>query len=113
MGAALACPAVPVVCLIGDGGLQFSPGELRTAVDENLPVTFLVWNNAAFNEIADAMRGANTDVIGCSPSPLRMEPFAAACDLPFTSVPQEPEVLHWALSQPCDGPRMIEVRVTE
>ncbi len=113
VGAALACPAVPVVCLIGDGGLQFSPGELRTAVDENLPVTFLVWNNAAFNEIADAMRGANTEVIGCSPSPLRMEPFAAACDLPFTSVPQEPEVLHWALSQPCDGPRMIEVRVTE
>ncbi|MBL9056925.1 MAG: hypothetical protein JNJ84_11690, partial [Rhodobacteraceae bacterium] len=113
VGAALACPGVPVVCLIGDGGLQFSPGELRTAVDEKLPVTFLVWNNAAFNEIADAMRGANTEVIGCSPSPLKMEPFAAACDLPFTSVPQEPEVLHWALSQPCDGPRMIEVRVRE
>ena len=113
VGAALACPGVPVVCLIGDGGLQFSPGELRTAVDEKLPVTFVVWNNAAFNEIADAMRGANTEVIGCSPSPLKMEPFAAACDLPFTSVPMEPEVLHWALSQPCDGPRMIEVRVTE
>ncbi|GAB1480035.1 5-guanidino-2-oxopentanoate decarboxylase [Paracoccaceae bacterium] len=113
VGAALACPGVPVVCLIGDGGLQFSPGELRTAVDEKLPVTFLVWNNAAFNEIADAMRGANTEVIGCSPSPLKMEPFAAACDLPFTSVAQDPEVLHWALSQACDGPRMIEVRVKE
>ena len=113
VGAALACPGVPVICLIGDGGLQFSPGELRTAVDEKLPVTFVVWNNAAFNEIADAMRGANTEVIGCAPSPLKMEPFAAACDLPFTSVPQEAEVLHWALSQPCDGPRMIEVRVKE
>jgi acetolactate synthase I/II/III large subunit len=113
VGAALAAPGVPVVCLIGDGGLQFSPGELRTAVDEKLPITFLVWNNAAFNEIADAMRGANTEIIGCSPSPLRMEPFAAACDLPFTSTPMEPEVLHWALRQPCDGPRMIEVRVKE
>jgi acetolactate synthase-1/2/3 large subunit len=111
VGAALAAKGEPVVCLIGDGGLQFSPGELRTAVDEKLPVTFLVWNNAAFNEIADAMRGANTEVIGCSPSPLNMEPFAAACDLPFTSVAMEPEALHWALSQPCDGPRMIEVRV--
>mgnify|MGYP000019310428 CR=1 FL=1 len=111
VGAAIAAKGAKVVCLIGDGGLQFSPGELRTAVDENLPVTFLVWNNAAFNEIADAMRGANTEVIGCSPSPLNMEPFAAACDLPFTSVPMEPEALHWALSQPCTGPRMIEVRV--
>ena len=111
VGAALASPGTKVVCLIGDGGLQFSPGELRTAVDERLSITYLVWNNAAFREIADAMRGANTEIIGCHPSPLRLEPFAAACDLPFTSIPQDPEVLHWALSQPCDGPRMIEIRV--
>lgn len=112
VGAALAAPGTQVVCLIGDGGLQFSPGELRTAVDERLPITFLVWNNAAYREIADAMRGANTEIIGCHPSPLRMEPFAAACDLAFTSILQEPDLLHRALSQPCDGPRLIEVRVT-
>jgi acetolactate synthase-1/2/3 large subunit len=111
VGAALAAPDAQVVCLIGDGGLQFSPGELRTAVDEALQITFVVWNNAAFNEIADAMRGANTEVIGCTPSPLRMEPFAAACDLPFTSVPQDPAALRAALAVPCVGPRMIEVRV--
>jgi acetolactate synthase-1/2/3 large subunit len=110
VGAALALPGVPVVCLIGDGGLQFSPGELRTAVDEKLPITFVVWNNAAFMEIAEAMRNANTEVIGCSPSPLRMEPFAAACDLPFTSIPEEPEALTLALTQECEGPRMIEIR---
>ena len=112
VGAAIGQPGAKVVCLIGDGGLQFSPGELRTAVDERLPITFLVWNNAAYNEIADAMRAANTEVIGCHPSPLKMEPFAAACDLPYTSVPFDAEALHWALSQPCDGPRLIEVRVT-
>ncbi len=111
VGAALAAPGTEVVCLIGDGGLQFSPGELRTAVDERLPITFLVWNNAAFGEIADAMRGANSEVIGCSPSPLNMEPFAAACDLPFASVLLDPEALHAALIQPHSGPRMIEVRV--
>ena len=112
VGAALAAPGTPVVCLIGDGGLQFSPGELRTAVDEKLPITFLVWNNAAYREIADAMRGANTEVIGCAPSPLNMEPFAAACDLPFMSMLQDCETLHWALSQPCSGPRLMEIRVS-
>lgn len=111
VGAALASPGVPVVCLIGDGGLQFSPGELRTAVDEALPITFLVWNNAAFREIAEAMRGANTEIIGCHPSPLKMAPFAEACDLPFASIPQEPEALRAALAEPCSGPRLIEVRV--
>jgi len=112
VGAAVAAPESQVVCLIGDGGLQFSPGELRTALDENLPITFVVWNNAAFREIADAMRGANTEIIGCHPSPLRMTHFAAACDLPFVSIAQDPQELHRALSTPTTGPRMIEVRVT-
>lgn len=111
VGAAIAAPDAAVVCLIGDGGLQFSPGELRTAVDEKLPITYVVWNNAGFREIAEAMRGANTEVIGCTPSPLNMEPFAAACDLPFASIPQDPEALAEALRRPHTGPRMIEVRV--
>ena len=112
IGAALAAPGVPVICLIGDGGLQFSPGELRTAVDEDLPITYVVWNNAGFREIAEAMAGARATVIGCTPSPLRMEPFAAACDLPFQSVPQEPGALRAALEARGQGPRMIEVRVS-
>ncbi len=111
VGAAIAAPGVPVVCLIGDGGLQFSPGELRTAVDEHLPITFVVWNNAGFREIAEAMRVAGTEVIGCTPSPLRLEPFAAACDLPFESVPDDAEALTTALRRPTHGPRLIEVRV--
>ena len=111
VGAALAAPGTPVVCLIGDGGLQFSPGELRTAVDEALPISFVVWNNAGYREIADAMAAAGTPVIGCTPSPLRMAPFAAACDLPFTSVAADPHLLRSALAVPSTGPRLIEVRV--
>ena len=111
VGAALAAPGTPVICLIGDGGLQFSPGELRTARDERLPITFVVWNNAGFREIAEAMAGAGAEVLGCDPSPLRMEPFAAACDLPFHSVEARPEALHAALCDGATGPRLIEVRV--
>ena len=109
VGAALGAPGTPVICLIGDGGLQFSPGELRTAVDEGLPITYVVWNNAGFREIAEAMQGVGTQVIGCTPSPLRMEPFAAACDLPFASVPQDPTALAAALRAKGPVPRMIEV----
>ncbi|MGB8812550.1 MAG: 5-guanidino-2-oxopentanoate decarboxylase [Paracoccaceae bacterium] len=112
VGAALAAPGAPVTCLIGDGGLQFSPGELRTAVDESLPITFIIWNNSGFREIADAMREAKIPVIGCDPSPLKMQPFAAACDLPFTSIENNPTALRAALTAPNNGPRMIEIRVT-
>lgn len=112
IGAAIANPGTPTICLIGDGGLQFDPAELRVAVDENLPLTVLVWNNASYREIAEAMRDAQTDIIGCTPSPLNLAPFAAACDLAFTSIPEDPQALHDALAQPHDGPRLIEIRVT-
>jgi acetolactate synthase I/II/III large subunit len=101
----------PVVCLIGDGGLQFSPGELRTAVDERLPITYLVWNNSGFGEIASAMRDVGAKVIGCDPSPLRMEPFAAACDLPYTRIGPDPVALRATMTMRSQGPRMIEIRV--
>ena len=111
IGAALAAPGVPVVCLIGDGGLQFSPGELRTALDEKLPITFIVWNNSGFREIADAMREAKIQtILGCDPSPLDMEHFAMACDLPFARVAQDPAELADILDTPQDGPRLLEVQ---
>ena len=111
IGAAIAAPDAPVVCLIGDGGLQFDPAEMRVAVDERLPVTYVIWNNAAYREIAEAMRDAQTEVIGCAPSPLKLDHLAAACDLGFASVEETPEALAAALRQPHVGPRLIEVRV--
>jgi len=112
IGAAIADPATPVICLIGDGGLQFDSAQLRTARDEGLDITFLVWNNASYREIAEAMRDAQTEIIGCSPSPLDLAPFAAACGLPFETLPEDPQALRAALTKPRSGPRLIEIRVT-
>jgi acetolactate synthase I/II/III large subunit len=111
IGAAIAAPGVPVVCLIGDGGLQFSPGELRTAVDEKLPITYIVWNNSGFREIAEALRQAKVPVLGCDPSPLDMEDFAAACGMPFAQIPQDPAELAEMLATPLEGPRFLEIQV--
>ena len=111
IGASLAAPGQPVVCLIGDGGLQFSAAELRVARDEGLPITFIIWNNAGYREIAEAMQGVGIPVTGCTPSPLRLEAFAAACDLPFLSIDNTPEALRAALVSQT-GPRLIEIRVT-
>ena len=113
IGAAIGAGDAPVVCLVGDGGLQFDPAELRVAVDERLPVTYVVWNNAAYREIADAMRDVQIEVIGCAPSPLKLAHFAAACDLGFESVENTPQALAAALKRPHSGARLIEVRVTD
>jgi acetolactate synthase-1/2/3 large subunit len=110
IGAALADPSRPVIGLVGDGGLQFSVAELRTAVDEGVDLTVVVWNNAGYREIAEAMQGAGAAVIGCDPSPLAHAPLAQACGLAFASVPCNPAALAAALGAPRHGPRLIEVR---
>jgi len=45
----------PVVCIAGDGGLQFTLTELGTAVEEGLQVIVLVWNNQGYRAIKDYM----------------------------------------------------------
>lgn len=64
LGAKLAQPQRHVVSLIGDGGLQFTLGELATAVELNLPVPILVWNNNGYGEIKRYMVERNIPTIG-------------------------------------------------
>lgn len=106
VGAALAAPDARVVCLIGDGGLMFAPGEVLTAVQEKLDITFIVFNNRGFGEIAVAMRAAGAEVLGCSPAPPDLESFARACGLPFHHC--TPKTLDTMFPVP-PGPRLIEV----
>ena len=54
-GAKLACPDRPVVSLIGDGGIQFTIGDLATGVELGLPVPVLIWNNQGYGEIKQYM----------------------------------------------------------
>lgn len=51
IGAQLARPDAPVICAIGDGGLQMNVQELQTAAAYQLPITILVFNNAGYGII--------------------------------------------------------------
>jgi acetolactate synthase-1/2/3 large subunit len=64
LGAKLAQPQRPVISLIGDGGLQFTLGELATAVELNLAVPILVWNNNGYGEIRRYMVDRDIPTIG-------------------------------------------------
>src|SRR5215211_3922691 len=45
MGAAVACPDVPVTCIAGDGSVQMNIQELATCVVEKIPIKVFVMNN--------------------------------------------------------------------
>jgi len=65
IGAKLAAPDRPVVVLVGDGGLQFTINELSTAVEAQVGITIVLWNNHCYGEIAQNFRDAGMDPIGC------------------------------------------------
>ncbi|WP_101842638.1 thiamine pyrophosphate-binding protein [Halobacillus sp. Marseille-P3879] len=52
MGAKIASPEKVVVSLVGDGGFGQNPALLATAVEENIPVIWVVMNNSAYGTIA-------------------------------------------------------------
>jgi benzoylformate decarboxylase len=56
VGFSLGLGRKPVVSLVGDGAAMYSPQALWTAVNENLPVTFIVLNNREYNVLKNFMR---------------------------------------------------------
>jgi acetolactate synthase-1/2/3 large subunit len=111
IGAAVGRPDRPVICLTGDGGAQFALAEMMVAVQERLPVTFVIWNNRGYREIAEAMAGAGVPVIGCDPVPPDFAALAAAFGMPHVAVEAVPAAVAGALKSGGEGPRMVEVVV--
>ncbi|MDH0733600.1 5-guanidino-2-oxopentanoate decarboxylase [Pseudomonas sichuanensis] len=54
----------PAVCLIGDGGLQFTLPELASAVEAQVPLILLLWNNQGYEEIKKYMVNRDIEPVG-------------------------------------------------
>ena len=61
IGAKLAAPDRPVVCLLGDGALMFSIQELMTAVELDLDLPIICVDNGGYGEIRQGMVDRDID----------------------------------------------------
>lgn len=52
IGGKLAAPDKVVLAIVGDGGFGVNPSSLATAVEQDIPVIWIVMNNSAFGTIA-------------------------------------------------------------
>ncbi len=68
-GAGLGAPQRPVVCLVGDGGLQFSLSELAVLRDVNAWTAVIIWNNKGYGEIRTSMLA-----VGIEPEGVEVRP---------------------------------------
>ncbi|PST27275.1 5-guanidino-2-oxopentanoate decarboxylase [Mesorhizobium plurifarium] len=110
VGAAVADRERPVICLVGDGGFQFSLAEIGSAVDAAARVIFLVWNNDGYREIESYMVESGITPEGVKPSAPDFLLAGKAYGLPaerLASVKDLPRALTDAASRP--GPSLIEI----
>lgn len=112
IGASIAAPETPVICIAGDGGAQFTLPEIMAAVDENLPITFVIWNNHGYREIATSMQDAGVDVVGCDPTPPDFKATAQSFGIPYFTSDLSPSAVSATMVQAraVNGPSLVELR---
>ncbi|WP_133471202.1 5-guanidino-2-oxopentanoate decarboxylase [Paraglaciecola marina] len=109
IGAKIGSPELAVIGLTGDGGGQFTLNEIITAVDANVPVIYIVWNNQGHGEIRRFMDDANVERNGVDISPPDYVALANAmgCKAAHaTSLVELSTLLNQA--EAYDGPFLIE-----
>ena len=64
VGASLGDPSKPVICLAGDGGVQFSIAELAAAKETGARLILILLNNQGYGEIKTAMQAVGVAPVG-------------------------------------------------
>ncbi len=123
IGAKLAKPEAPVVCIIGDGDFMMSMQELAVCVMYNIPVVFLILNNRGYISIRDGQSGLMGRQIGSEfnhhtrngePYSVDFVGFAKSCGVEVALRVDEPGDLASALTRAlaCGGPALVEASIT-
>jgi len=109
VGARIAQPQRPVVALAGDFGVQFTLQELLTAVELDLTLPIVVWNNGALGQIRDDMCAAGIAPIGVvarNPDFIALAHACGAAGVRVHGAGALAEALGAALARP--GPTLLE-----
>jgi acetolactate synthase-1/2/3 large subunit len=113
VGASIGEPETTIVCLVGDGGFQFSLAEIGSARDCGAKVIFLVWNNDGYGEIRSYMVDCGIEPEGVTPSAPDFLKIADAYGLPSVRLTDVAE-LAGALERLAGeaGPCLVEIHQT-
>lgn len=99
-----------VIAFCGDGGLTMLLGDLLTAVDQELPLTLIVFNNERLGMVKLEQEEAGLPEFGTTLSGVDHAAIASACGFAARRVEAASdldEAIAWALANP--GPTLLDV----
>ena len=113
VGMAFGARNTPVVCFTGDGCFLMSGQEITVAVEEGLPVIFVVLNDHAYGMIKHAHRLAGTEPLGFAIPPVDfcLMAKAAGADTYTIRHPNDFEQLDYHALCSRKGPTLLEVYI--
>jgi acetolactate synthase I/II/III large subunit len=110
IAAALARPGLPVVCMVGDGGLAVTLAELETLARLRLPVTVVVFDDAALSLIEVKQKPGQGGGGAVRFRPVDYAQVAAAMGLDAVTVTTTAEAAA-VLANGWDRPRLVDARI--
>ena len=94
IGARMACPDRKSVCVLGDGGMQYTLTELAVAVQEQISFPIVVSNNECYGAIKANFSKAHPGLtLGTELSGPDLKHIAAAYGIPFARVTERQQFL--------------------
>ena len=113
VGTAFALPGCPVVCLTGDGSYLMAGQEITVAIQHELPVIYLVLNDAAYGMVKHGQRLTGAEQFGYELPSIDFAAMAQAMGVPGHVVETVDDLL--ALDGDAmanrKGPTLLDVRI--
>ncbi len=113
VGTALAHPGEPVVCITGDGSMLMSGQEITVAIQEKLPVIFVVLNDSAFGMVKHGQRLTGAEAIAFDLPKIDFAAFARSMGAEAHLITSAENLLALDGSVICQrpGPTLLDVRI--
>jgi len=113
VGTALGAPGNPVVCITGDGSLLMGGQEITVAIQEKLPVIFVILNDAALGMVKHGQRLARAEPTAFELPKINYCDYAKAMGVPGYLIHSPQDFLALDIEAMCQrrGPTLLDVRI--
>lgn len=113
IGSAIANREAPTLCIVGDGSYLMSAQEITVAAQHQLPVVFIVLNDAAMGMVMHGQRMGNQESIGWELNTVNYAALAQAMGVDGIVIesPAELDALDLESLFVKNGPTLIDVRI--
>jgi acetolactate synthase-1/2/3 large subunit len=110
MALGIAIKNEPVVCCFGDGGIRYHIGDIRTIIELNLPVCFVLFSDGFYGSVASYVDEDNVNIDLVKPFGVDWSPIFIALNVRTRVITNAVEFESFLLSWDMKTPMFIEAK---